>query len=110
MLFINNKKLESPTEFKEESVWASKNSLTYNTKTEENGNIEDILPSISKSLKDKIEIVKGKLLIKTQNKREVEWAKEIGVEENPYEITEDGVLVSSNGNLCMSPAINSQFG
>lgn len=99
MLFINNKKLEAPTQFKEESVWASKNSLTYNTKTEENGNIEDILPSISKSLLDKIEIVKGKLLIKTQSEREIEWAEEIGVGINPYEITEDGVLVSSNGNL-----------
>ena len=89
-------------EFEETSLTAGKENLFYNTQESgETGNIKTIIPDISDKYLEKLEIIKGELLINTQDKDEIEVAQSIGIEVNPYNITEDGVLVSSNGNLLL---------
>ena len=76
--------------------------MLYNTqKTEETGNIRTVITSIRDEHIDKLEIVKGKLIINTKDKGEIQIAKSIGIEVNPYDITEEGELLSSNGNLLL---------
>lgn len=101
--FIMEKTATNPSEkFILESLQAGKENLNYNTKPEnETGNINTILPSLSKKDAERMEIIKGELLIKTQNKNEVKWAQEIGLKVNPYQISEDGELESSDGNLLL---------
>ena len=89
-------------EFEETSLTAGKENLFYNTQESgETGNIKTIIPDISDQYLEQLEIIKGELLINTQDKDEIEVAQSIGIEVNPYNITEDGVLVSSNGNLLL---------
>ena len=89
-------------EFEEISLTAGKENLFYNTQESgETGNIKTIIPDISDKYLEKLEIIKGELLINTQDKDEIEVAQSIGIEVNPYNITEDGVLVSSDGNLLL---------
>ena len=89
-------------EFEETSLTAGKENLFYNTQESgETGNIKTIIPDISDVYMEKLEVIKGKLLINTKEKDEIKIAQEIGIEVNPYDITEDGVLVSSDGNLLL---------
>ena len=89
-------------EFEETSLTAGKENLYYNTQESgETGNIKTIIPDISDVYIEKLEVIKGKLLINTKEKDEIKIAQEIGIEVNPYDITEDGVLVSSDGNLLL---------
>ena len=89
-------------EFEETSLTAGKENLFYNTQESgETGNIKTIIPDISDKYLEKLEIIKGELLINTKEKDEIKIAQEIGIEVNPYDITEDGVLVSSDGNLLL---------
>ena len=89
-------------EFEETSLTAGKENLFYNTQESgETGNIKTIIPDISDVYIEKLEVIKGKLLINTKEKDEIKIAQEIGIEVNPYDITEDGVLVSSDGNLLL---------
>ena len=89
-------------EFEEATLTAGKENLFYNTQESgETGNIKTIIPDISDQYLEQLEIIKGELLINTQDKDEIEVAQSIGIEVNPYNITEDGVLVSSNGNLLL---------
>lgn len=76
--------------------------MLYNTqKTEETGNIRTVITSIRDEHIDKLEIVKGKLIINTKDKGEIQIAKSIGIEVNPYDISDDGELHSSDGNLLL---------
>ena len=87
--------------FEEETLTAGKVELNYNTKESgETGNIKTIIPDISDEYFEKLEVIKGELLINTQNKNEVKVAQRLGIEVNPYDIR-DGVLLSSNGNLLL---------
>ncbi len=87
--------------FQENSLTAGKLNLNYNTKSEsETGNIKTIISNIDEKYMDKLEIIKGKLLINTKNKEEMEIAKKIGIEVNPYEIV-NGVLISADANLLL---------
>ena len=89
-------------EFEEATLTAGKENLFYNTQESgETGNIKTIIPDISDVYIEKLEVIKGKLLINTKEKDEIKIAQEIGIEVNPYDITEDGVLVSSDGNLLL---------
>ena len=99
-LFVKEKTIEDQT-YEEESLTAGKTELFYSTKKDEGGNIKTVIPGISNEYFEKLEIIKGKLLINTQNKREIEIAQSMGIEVNPYDITEDGELLSSNGNLLL---------
>ncbi len=74
----------------------------YNTQPQgETGTIKTIINNISDEYLEKLEVQKGKLLINTKDKDEVEIAQSLGIEVNPYDITEDGELLSSNGNLLL---------
>ena len=87
--------------FLSESLTAGKENLFYNTQPSgEEGNIKTIIENISDEYLEKMEIIKGELLINTQDKDEVKIAQGLGIEVNPYDIV-DGVLLSSNGNLLL---------
>lgn len=82
---------------------AGKNSLVYNTQPEDQmgqGNIKTIISNISDEYIDKIEIIKGKIVINTKDKNLIDIALSIGINVNPYDIV-DGELLSSNGNLLL---------
>ena len=99
-LFVKEKTIEDQT-YEEESLTAGKTNLVYSTKKDEGGNIKTVIPGISNEYFEKLEIIKGELLINTKDKREIEIAQSMGIEVNPYDITEDGELLSSNGNLLL---------
>ena len=97
-----SKYLENNT-FLESTLTAGKESLTYYTqdgKGEETGNIRTILKNISDEYFEKLEVVKGELLINTKDRTEIKIAQSLGIAVNPYDI-EDGVLQSSDGNLLL---------
>ena len=100
-LFTANLRMEN-SEFDEESLFAGRESLRYNTKDEnEEGTIKTICPQIKDSWISKLEIKKGRAIIDTKDKTEIRIARNLGIEVNPYEITEEGELVSSEGNLLL---------
>ena len=87
--------------FYEESLTAGKNSLFYNTKTDDNEkNIKNVLTTISDKYIDNLEIIKGELLLNTQDKRLIRLAQSLNIKVNPYLIIE-GRLMSSDGNLLL---------
>ena len=97
-----SKYLENNT-FMEATLTAGKENLTYYTqdgKGEETGNIRTILKNISDEYFEKLEVVKGELLINTKDKIEIKIAQSLGIAVNPYDI-KDGVLQSSDGNLLL---------
>ena len=99
-LYKVNKYSEN-SNFVEETLTAGKTELNYNTKSDdETGNIKTIIPNISDEYFEKLEVIKGELLINTQDKNEIRVAQRLGIEVNPYDIR-DGVLWSSNGNLIL---------
>ena len=93
-------KTSENSSFVGETLTAGKTDLNYNTKGEEDGNIKTIIPDISDTYLEKLEVIKGELLINTQDKNEIRVAQRLGIEVNPYDIR-DGVLWSSNGNLLL---------
>ena len=93
--------LSENREFLESTLTVGKESLKYNTQPEgEIGNIKTVIPNIKDEYIDKVEIIKGSLLINTQDKNEIEIAKSLGIAANPYDIV-NGELLSSNGNLLL---------
>ena len=88
--------------FMRDTLTAGKTKLNYNTQPEgEEGNIKTIINSISDEYLEKLEVIKGELLINTKDKNEIEIAQSLGIEVNPYDITEEGELLSSYGNLLL---------
>ena len=99
-MFISEKEVENP-EFYESSLTAGKNNLSYNTKTSENEKtIKDIISDVKDEYLDSLEVIKGKLIINTQDKNIIKVAQSVGVEPNPY-VIKDGELMSNNGNLLL---------
>ena len=100
-MYVAEKELEN-NGFKRDTLAAGKEKLNYSTKpAEENGNIKTIIKSISDEYFEKLEVIKGELLINTKDKKEIEIAQGLGIEVNPYDITEEGELLSSYGNLLL---------
>ena len=95
-------KLLENISFEEESLISSENTLDYNTKPDgETGNIYNIITDLKGTkFEGKLEVIKGELLLNSQNKTEIEVAQSVGIAVNPYEII-DGELISSNGNLLL---------
>ena len=90
--------------FLDESLTAGKSNLFYNTQKEEEqgkGTIRDVVENISDSYFEKMEIIKGELLINTKDNNEIKIAKELGIKVNPYDIDENGVLLSTGNNLAL---------
>ncbi len=99
-LYKTGKQTEN-RDFLESSLTVGKENLTYNTQPQgEKGNIKTVISNIKNEYIDKIEIIKGELLINTQDKEEIEIAKSLGIAINPYDIV-NGELLSSNGNLLL---------
>ena len=97
-LYIVEKYNEN-TKFEEETLTAGKTHLNYNTKpSNEEGNIKTIIEDISDEYFEKLEVIKGELLINTIDENEIRVAQRLGIKVNPYDIR-DGVLWSANGNL-----------
>lgn len=97
-----NSKIAENTNFLENTLEASKISLSYNTKKEEEkGNIKNIITTINDKDLEKFEIIKGKLLINTKDINEIKVAQSLGIQVNPYDITEEGEILSSDGNLLL---------
>ena len=102
-LFVISKKTEN-IEFDIKSLFAGRESISYNTQSEEeknNGNIKTICPQMKEEYVEKLEIRNGKLSLNTQDKNEIKIAQSLGIEVNPYEITKDGELIASSGNLLL---------
>jgi len=100
-LYKTNKYAENMN-FLENTLEASKSSLLYNTKKQdEEGNIKDIITTINNDDMEKFEIIKGNLLINTKDLNEIKVAQSLGIQVNPYDITEEGELLSSDGNLLL---------
>ena len=90
------------TGFMRDTLTAGKTNLNYNTQPEgEEGNIKTIINSISDEYLEKLEVIKGELLINTKDINEIKIAQSLGIEVNPYDITEEGELLSSYGNLLL---------
>ena len=90
--------------FLDESLTAGKSNLFYNTQKEEEqgkGTIRDVVENISDAYFEKMEIIKGELLINTKDNNEIKIAKELGIKVNPYDIDENGVLLSTGNNLAL---------
>ncbi len=99
-LYKVNKYVEN-NDFIEETLTAGKENLSYNTQEQgETGNIKTIIKNISDEYFEKLEVIKGELLINTQDREEIRIAQSLGIQVNPYDIR-DGVLWSSNGNLLL---------
>lgn len=103
-LYKTNKLLEN-NNFDEESLIAGQNTITYEGKAEEEtGNIKTVIQSLADKYLKKFIIIKGKLyLIATEETSDVEIkaAQNTGIEVMPYEISEEGELLSSNINLAL---------
>ena len=90
------------TGFMRDTLTAGKTKLNYNTQPEgEEGNMKTIINSISDEYLEKLEVIKGELLINTKDINEIEIAQSLGIDVNPYDITEEGELLSSYGNLLL---------
>ncbi len=87
------------TNFQDDTVVAGKTKLSYNGK-QLDGNIKTILPDLPDKYLDKVEIIKGELLLNTTDESEMEAAKIAKVNFNPYIII-NGELMSSGKNLAL---------
>lgn len=100
-LYKANKIVENEG-FLGESLFAGKDSINYNIKSDEEiGNIKSIIPNITDEYINILQIIKGELLIKSKDKKQIKAAQLVGIQVNPYDITDDGELLSSNGNLLL---------
>lgn len=107
---------ENPS-FQDDSLYATNEALLYNTNKSlsTDGNIKDVIPSISDKYFNELSIIHGDLAITTDDENILAIMKENGILSNPYTIS-DGVLVSVAGNndlidetgaLTIPPMINS---
>ena len=101
-LFKANKQI-SEEGFSAESITAGEGNLSYVTDngivTE--GTIYDVITSLrGSSFAGKLEIIKGELLINSQDMEEIKVAQSMGIQVNPYIII-DGELKSDGANLAL---------
>ena len=101
-LYKANKQI-SEEGFSAESITAGEGNLSYVTDdgivTE--GTIYDVITSLrGSSFAGKLEIIKGELLINSQDMEEIRVAQSMGIQVNPYIII-DGELKSDGANLAL---------
>ena len=90
-------KMLEDNNFREESLSAGRNNLSYNG-LKQDGNIKTIIPDILDTYIEELEIVKGELIINTTDKVKIEASKMSNMPSNPYVIV-DGELKSAGTNL-----------
>lgn len=102
-LYKTSKMLENE-DFYVESLTSGKDSLTYNTQTDEEKqgepSIRTIIPDIKEEYLENFEIIKGELLFKSQDDTLLLLAQNVGISINPYNIV-NGELKSSDNNLML---------
>ena len=92
-LYKANKNVENGG-FLGESLSAGKDTINYNIKSDEEiGNIKTIIPDITDEYINILQIIKGELLIKTKDKNQIKAAQAVGIQINPYDITEEGIII-----------------
>ena len=98
-------KISENTNFKEDTLTAGKTTIQYEGKPEsEQGNIKDVIRSLDDKYLSKFIIINGILYIMATEETsniEIKAAQNTGIEVMPYEITEEGRLLSSNANLAL---------
>ena len=99
------KKLLEDYDFEANTLTAGKTTIEYEGKPEEEtGNIKTVIQNLEDKYIDKFIIINGTLyLMVTEgiNDVEIKAAQNIGIEIMPYEISEEGELLSSNVNLAL---------
>lgn len=99
-VYVSNKKSKTLGSFDENTLNATKNSLEYDNKPEDEvGNLFDVIPSAKESYADKIEIKNGKILFSSINENDLKIAAEYGFL-SVYNV-ENGVLRSTNSSSLM---------
>lgn len=83
--------------FSDDTLSAGKNNLSYGGEKKD-GNIKTIIPDLKDDYLDEIEVIKGKLVLRTTDNSKINSAKIANVSVNPYEI-KDGELMSAGENL-----------
>lgn len=66
-------------EFERESLVANENSLNYNTKKSQGGNIKTIIPDMPSIFEGKLEVQSGELVMKNLNEDQARWAQELEI-------------------------------
>lgn len=98
-------KISENYNFKEDSLTAGQTTLEYEGKpVEETGNIKTIIQNLDDKYLDKFIIIKGILYLMVTEEvsnTEIKAAENTGIEIMPYEISEEGELLSSNVNLAL---------
>ena len=98
-------KISENTNFKEDTLTAGKITIEYEGKPEgEEGNIKTVIKDLDDKYLSKFIIINGKLYIMATGETsnvEIKAAQNTGIEVMPYEITEEGRLLSSNANLAL---------
>ena len=98
-------KISENTNFKEDTLTAGKTTIEYEGKPEdEEGNIKTVIKNLDDKYLTKFIIINGKLYIMATGETsnvEIKAAQNTGIEVMPYEITEEGRLLSSNANLAL---------
>ena len=98
-------KISENTNFKEDTLTAGKTTIEYEGKPEgEEGNIKTVIKDLDDKYLSKFIIINGKLYIMATGETsnvEIKAAQNTGIEVMPYEITEEGRLLSSNANLAL---------
>ena len=98
-------KLMEDYDFEEDTLTAGQTTLTYENKPDdETGNIKTIITDLDDKYLSKFIIIKGNLYLMAVGDTsdvEIKAAEATGIEVMPYEITEEGELLSSNKNLAL---------
>ena len=66
-------------------------------KDDEKGNIKTIIPNITDEYIECLQIINGELYIKTKNEKKIKAAQQLGIQINPFDITDD--VLSTKANL-----------
>ena len=103
-LYKTNKMLDN-YDFDADTLTAGKTTIEYEGKPEgETGNIKTVIQDLDDKYIDKFIIIKGNLYLMAVGDTsdvEIKAAEATGIEVMPYEITEEGELLSSNKNLAL---------
>ena len=103
-LYKTNKLLEN-LNFDADTLTAGKTTIEYEGKPEgETGNIKTVIQDLDDKYIDKFIIINGTLYLMATGETsdvEVKAAQNTGIEVMPYEISEEGELLSSNVNLAL---------
>ena len=103
-LYKTNKMLDN-YDFDADTLTAGKTTIEYEGKPEgETGNIKTVIQELDDRYIDKFIIIKGNLYLMAigdTSDVEIKAAEATGIEVMPYEITEEGELLSSNKNLAL---------